>query len=88
MLYDKEDTIYRQNENQVNVEDDKSDLISFILGIISFIIIFFVNVLFSIVISGVGLYFGIKSKTPLNILMHSLIIGVFVMMVIKISGGL
>lgn len=88
MLYERQETIYRQSENQINIEDDKSDLISFILGIVSFIVMYFISPIFSVVISGVGLFFGIKSKTTLNIVMHTLIIGVFVMAIVTIAGGL
>ena len=88
MLYERQETIYRQSENQINIEDDKSDLISFILGIVSFIVMYFLSPIFSVVISGVGLFFGIKSKTTLNIVMHTLIIGVFVMAIVTIAGGL
>ena len=88
MLYERQETIYRQSENQINIEDDKSDLISFILGIFSFIVMYFISPIFSVVISGVGLFFGIKSKTTLNIVMHTLIIGVFVMAIVTIAGGL
>ena len=88
MLYDKEEIIYRQNNDQINSDDDKSELISFILGIISFLVLFFVNPIFSVVISGVGLYFGIRSNTILNIIMHALIICVFVIMTNDIFRGL
>ena len=88
MLYDKEEIIYRQNNDQINSDDDKSELISFILGIISFLVLFFVNPIFSVVISGGGLYFGIRSNTILNIFMHALIICVFVIMTIDIFRGL